>query len=105
MTAEEKLLENGYEETIFLTDDSYDDALIGVSSDGRAIYDFDLMVKWLVDRDGMTDDEAIEWIEYNTERALPYAGEGANNPLSVLGINWSLPKGWLYFFIKCKKKY
>ena len=27
--------------------------------------------------DNMTDTEAIEWIEYNTIRALPYAGEKA----------------------------
>jgi len=44
MTAEEKLVENGYEDVIIFSGDSYDDALIGVSSDGRAIYDFDLMV-------------------------------------------------------------
>lgn len=77
MTAGEKLVENGYEDMIIFSDDSYDDALIGVSSDGRAIYDFDLMVQWLMDQDNMDYTEAVEWIEYNTIRSLPYVGDAA----------------------------
>ena len=77
MTAEERLLNNGYDGIIIFSNESYDNALIGVSEDGRAIYDFDLMVKWLMDVDAMSDIEAIEWIEYNTIRALPYMGEKA----------------------------
>ena len=44
MTAEEKLLESGYEGVIYLTDFSYDDALIGVTEDHRAIYDYEKMI-------------------------------------------------------------
>lgn len=44
ITAEEKLLENGYEGVKYLTDFSYDDALIGVTHDNRAVYDYK---KWL----------------------------------------------------------
>lgn len=77
MTAEEKLVENGYEDVIIFSGDSYDDALIGVSSDGRAIYDFDLMVQWLMEKDNLDYTEAVEWIEYNTIRSLPYVGDGA----------------------------
>lgn len=33
MTAEEKLLNNGYEGVVFLENFSYDDALIGVTDD------------------------------------------------------------------------
>ena len=77
MTANEKLCDAGYEDVIILDNYSYDDALIGVSEDGRAVYDFDKMVEQLVTTDGFSVDEAIEWIEYNTIRALPYAGEKA----------------------------
>ena len=28
-------------------------------------------------KEGWSDNDAIEWIEYNTIRALPYMGEGA----------------------------
>lgn len=77
MNAEEKLLNAGYEDILFLSNYSYDDALIGVSQDGRAIYDYEKMIEWLIKEEGWTDDEAVEWIEYNTVRALPYMGEDA----------------------------
>ena len=76
-SAEERLLENGYEGATFLQDYSYDDALIGVSDDGRAIYDYDLMVEWLMNEEGWSEEDAVEWIDYNTVRAIPYMGEGA----------------------------
>ena len=74
MTAEERLLDAGYEDIIIFKDYSYDDALIGVSEDGRAIYDYEKMIEWLMQKEGWTDDEAVEWIEYNTIRALSYMG-------------------------------
>lgn len=77
MNAEEKLLEYGYEDVKFLVNESYDDALIGVSEDGRAIYDYDKMVSWLMNKYDWSVEEAIEWVDYNTIRALPYFGEGA----------------------------
>lgn len=76
-TAEQRILDAGYEDVIIFSGDSYDDALIGVSEDGRAVYDFDLMVEWLIKQDNMDEISAIEWIEYNTIRSLPYAGDKA----------------------------
>lgn len=77
MSAEERLLENGYEGVKFLSDYSYDDALIGVTEDNRAVYDYEKMVTWLMETEGWTYEEAAEWVDYNTIRALPYMGEGA----------------------------
>lgn len=74
MTAEERLTDAGYDGVVYLTNYSYDDALIGVSEDGRAIYDFDKMVCWLTRETELSTEEAIEWIEYNTIRAIQYAG-------------------------------
>lgn len=85
MYAEERLLKNGYEGVKYLTDFSYDTALIGVSHDDRAIYDFDLMVEWLMEDQGFTEEEAVEWIDYNTIRALPYMS--ADGPI-VLHRFW-----------------
>ena len=76
-TAEEKLLDNGYDEVPILKNDSYDSALIAVTDDNRAVYDYDKMIEYLCDRHGWTPEEAMEWIEYNTLRALPYFGEEA----------------------------
>ena len=56
---------------------NYEDALIGVSEDNRAVYDYDLMVESLMDHDDMTYEEAIDWIDFNTIRSLPYAGSSA----------------------------
>lgn len=75
MNAKERLLDNGYEGIKYLTDFSYDTALIGVTNDNRAVYDFEKMVEWLMETQSWTNSEAIEWIEYNTMRALPYFGE------------------------------
>ena len=85
MNAEERLLEYGYEDVKYLVNESYDDALIGVSEDNRAVYDFNKMVDWLIDKYGWTEEESIEWIEINTIRALPYFGDKA--PI----IMYSLP--------------
>lgn len=86
MTARELLLEAEYDEVIILENYSYDSALIGVSDDNRAIYDFDKMVKWLIDVENFKDEtDAIEWIEYNTIRALPYMG--SNSPIIMHSIH------------------
>ena len=77
MNAEDKLVENGYEGVRYLTNPSYDTALIGVSESGRAVYDFNKMVEWLIQNSSLTREDAVEFIEYNTIRALPYAGEDA----------------------------
>lgn len=77
MTAEEKLLNAGYDDILYLTNYSYDDALIGVSEDGRAVYDYDKMVEYLIEKENWSYDEATDWVHYNTIRSLSYMGEGA----------------------------
>ena len=77
MTARERILDAGYEDVVLFEYFSYDDALIGVTEDGRAVYDYDKMVKWLIKTQDFSLDDAIEWIDYNTIRALLYAGENA----------------------------
>ena len=67
----------GYEDVIILENYGYDDALIGVTDDNRAVYDFDKMVDWLCETEEFSYTEAVEWIEYNTIRALAYAGDKA----------------------------
>jgi hypothetical protein len=54
--------------------DGFDDAIIGVSEDGNhVVYDSGKMVGILVERDGMTYEEAREFLEFNTFCA--YVGE------------------------------
>lgn len=75
MTNREILSDMGYEDSVIFINPDYDSAIVGVSDNGAVIYDHDLMVKHLMDTDGMTADEAVEFIDYNTVRSLPYAQE------------------------------
>ena len=45
--------------------DGLNDAIVGVSDCGLLIYDYDKTIKIFMERDGMTTEEAIEWIDYN----------------------------------------
>lgn len=67
------LCELGYEDSVVFSDPEYDDAIIGVSTDGNVIYDYDLMVQSLAEKDGITLEEAADFVEYNTIRSLGYA--------------------------------
>ena len=53
--------------------DGHDDAIMGYSSDCRVIYSVNQIVETLVERDGMTPDEAIDFFNFNIECA--YLGE------------------------------
>jgi hypothetical protein len=75
--AREWLCEIGCEDAVVFDNPEFDAAIIGVSEDGRAIYDYNKMVAHLMETDGMSELEAVEFIDYNTLRAIPYAGEHA----------------------------
>ena len=68
------LVDLGYEEAVIFDNPDYDAAIIGISSDDRVIYDYDLMIECLMLDEGMSMEDAIDFIDYNTLRALPYAG-------------------------------
>ena len=61
-----------YEDVVIFSNPDYASAFVGISEDNRAVYDFNKMVEFLKDNDGMADIKAIEFIEYNTIRSLPY---------------------------------
>ena len=83
-----KLIEElGYEEVLLFESPSYDNAFIGLTDDGRAAYDYYEMVQYLVDSDGMTEEEAEEFIQYNTIRALPYY---ENHPVIMRKLEYLL---------------
>lgn len=64
-------------DAIVFDNHAYDNSIIGTTFDGRAIYDFNKMVQELINDESWTEEEAIEWIEFNTIRAIPYGGEKA----------------------------
>ena len=84
MTLLEMLEDYGYDGTVVFSDPAYDDAFVGVTEDGRAVYLYDKMIECLMRDDGMEYDEAAEFIDYNAVRALPYCGEKA--PLIIYAL-------------------
>lgn len=69
------LCEHDYEDTIVLESPDYLSAIVGVSDDGRLIYDYEKMATHLVITNDMSYEEAYEFIDFNTIGALPYMGE------------------------------
>lgn len=59
-------------------------AIIGVDPEAKkVVYDYNKMVECLMNEDGMTEEEAVEYIDYNTIRTLPYI---PNAPIVVSPI-------------------
>ena len=59
-------------------------AIIGFDAHHKKIvYDYEKMVGCLMDEDNMTEEEAIEFIDYNTLRTVPYM---ENPPIIVMPI-------------------
>lgn len=80
MTLEEKIeqIKEIAEETIILRNPDYADALVGLAVvEDRVVYDYCKMIKYLMKKDGMTPEEAADFINYNTLRSLPYMGDKA----------------------------
>ena len=77
MAINETIRENLPTGSIILDNYAYDNSIIGVSTDGRVVYSYSKMIKELMDDEGLSEIDAMEWIDYNTVRAIPYFGEGA----------------------------
>ena len=60
------------DDVVVMDNPSFDASIIGLSADDRVIYDWDLMVQELMDDEEMSYEDAVEFISYNTIRALPY---------------------------------
>lgn len=56
---------------------AYDGAIIGETFDGRAIYDIEKMADELATDDDISIEDAMDFIDYNAIRSLPYAGDKA----------------------------
>ena len=76
MNNREKLVEFGYQDSIVYQNPSFDSAIIGVDEiSGGVIYDYDLMIADMMEKDHITAEQAIQFIDYNTIKATPYMPE------------------------------
>lgn len=68
MITRQDLIDNGYGDVLLIgdkDDDTTFSALIGISYDRRAIYDYWLLVEAFMTAQGWDEDTTIEWIEAN----------------------------------------
>lgn len=75
MTEETKRLlsEWNLDESIAFENPSYETAIVGYDIyTNRIIYDYGRMIDYLVENEQMNEDEAVEFIDYNTIRSLDY---------------------------------
>ena len=67
------LIDSGYSDAIVFDNPSYTDAIIGITKDNNVVYDYDLMVEWLMKTEGFTAEDAADFISYNSSY---YYGNG-----------------------------
>lgn len=60
------------EGTPYFVNPDFSDAVIGLTYEGGVVYDYDIMVDSLAKTDGMNEEDAAEFIDYNTARTIPY---------------------------------
>ena len=76
-----EMLDDG---AIVFDNPAFDNSIIGTAINGQAVYCYESMVNELMQDDTLSEQDAIDWIEYNTLRSIPYAGEMA--PIVIFTI-------------------
>lgn len=77
----------GEEFYYFEPENVFNNGIIGVSEDQKhLVYSYDKLVEALKESEpSWSTEDAIEWLEYNTIRTIPYLGE--NRPIIVYPID------------------
>ena len=70
-----KYLKEEYGGYALFEPEHYDEGIIGVTENGNVIYSYELLAESLMLHDDWSYEDAIEWLDYNTIRTIPYMGE------------------------------
>lgn len=76
----DKLESNGcfeYDDVLFIDEEALVDSLVGISQDGRAVYDYYSIAHDLMRFYSMSLEDAMAHIDCNIIRSLPYYGSKA----------------------------
>ena len=65
MTRDTMAEEHG-EELLFLSEDYFDEAIIGITYNSQVVYDMDRMVELFAENNDCDNEEAIEYLSFNT---------------------------------------
>lgn len=86
MNVEEKQLCEYHDDVLIFANFEYDDALIGITMDNRAVYSFDKMIECVIKEEGVNDIEAIERIECDIAESLNNLG--CKTPIIMYSVEW-----------------
>lgn len=56
---------SGHETLIFLSEEHFDEAIVGVTLDGQVVYDRDIILQQLIKVDEMDEEDALDHFCYN----------------------------------------
>ena len=62
---------------------AFDKSIVGISNDGRLVYDLEKMIDEYCKDNNCEREEAVEWIEFNTLREFAYYD---NSPIFITSI-------------------
>lgn len=71
------------EECVVFDNPAFDSSIIGHSTDGATVYSYDKMVQEYIQDNQCSEEDAMEWIDFNTIRSLPYAASVGIPPIIV----------------------
>jgi len=73
--------------TVILENPSFDNSIEGITDSGQLVYNYDKMIKELMEDEKMSSEEASDFVSSDTLRAIPYFGD--YKPIII----YSLDKG------------
>ena len=68
------LCDKGYEDVMVFENEDYEGCIVGVTTNNEAVYSKSKMIEWYMRQYHCSEEEALEWIEYNTERSIGFEG-------------------------------
>ena len=75
--------EDELDQIIVLEGDEFADGAVGLTISNHLVYDYNKLVESLMKHNEWTELEAVEWLDYNTIRSLPYMASVGNEPIII----------------------
>ena len=83
---EEYIEENGFNLSVYFTNPNYASAIIGISTEGNVVYSYERMIDYLMKTDDMIYEDAVDWIDYNVTRSIPYTQKMGTIPIIIYEV-------------------
>lgn len=81
MAVNEDIREMLYPDSVVFDNPAYDNSIIGTNiSSGAAVYSYERMIEEMMHDEGLSYEDACDFIDFNTVRSLPYANKFGTPP-------------------------